>query len=151
LSFPALTAARPRVVPAAVLEAEHATCFYHQTNQAETVCEGCGRLVCAICGIDFGGRRVCPPCIAEVKVDDAQAVSRRILFDGIALAVALLPMLMWPVTLVTAPLALGFVIVGWRKPRSLVAGNRIKLVSAGLLALIQISGWTILFTYKWFK
>ena len=37
LGFPALTLTRPRLVPAAVLEAEHATCFFHHSNQAETV------------------------------------------------------------------------------------------------------------------
>lgn len=147
--FPALTAARQRVVPQAVLVAEHATCFYHGQNQAEAVCESCGRFVCAVCAVDFGGRRVCPPCIAAVKTSDAQAVSQRTLFDGIALALAGLPILFWPLTVLTAPVALGVAIIGWRKPRSLVGGGRTKLVLAGLLALIQIGIWCVVLFALW--
>lgn len=149
--FPALTAARRRVVPKAVLESEHATCFYHEMNQAEVVCEACGRFVCAICGVDFGGRSVCPPCIAAVKVNDAQQVSQRTLYEGIALAVALLPLLIWPLTMITAPIALGVVVVGWRKPRSLVQGGRVKLVCAGVLAVIEISIWAFVVFFRWLK
>jgi hypothetical protein len=142
LAFPALTQTRRAITPAALLEAERAACFYHQTNQADSVCEGCGRFVCLVCSVDFGGRKICPPCIETAKVDDVQAISRRTLFDGLALAVALLPLLMWPLTMVTAPVALGLVVVGWRKPRSLVGrGGRIKLICAALLALLQITGW----------
>ena len=144
LAFPALTAKRPRVIPKVVLESEHATCFYHQTNQAEAVCEACGRFACAICAVNYGGRRVCPPCVAAVKVNDAHAVDRRTLYDGIALATAVLPILLWPLTVVTSPVALGFAVVGWRKPRSLVGGGRIKLIFAGLLAGAQIVGWGFL-------
>lgn len=151
LEFPALTATRPRVAPKAVLEAEHATCFYHASNQAELVCEGCGRFVCAVCSIVFGGRKICPPCIAAVKADDAVAVSQRTLYEGIALALAVLPLLFSPVTLITAPIALGFVVVGWRKPRSLVGGSRVKLIIAGLLAAIEITIWIFLLTAWWTK
>lgn len=149
--FPARTAARRPVVARAVLESEEAACFYHSSNQAETVCESCGRFVCAVCGVDFGGRRICPPCIATVKETDAQAVTQRTLYDGIALALALLPILIWPITLVTAPVALGFVITGWRKPRSLVNSGRIKFICAGVLAVIQIAAWSYLLVWRRFK
>ena len=149
--FPALTVDRPKVVPQAVLVAEHATCFYHAENQAETVCEGCGRFVCSVCAVDFGGRRICPPCIAAAKNTDAQAVSQRTLFDGIALAVAALPLLFWPVTAVTAPVALCLVIFGWKKPRSLVSPRRTRLVVAGLLALVQMAVWTFVLVSLWVK
>jgi hypothetical protein len=145
VSFPAIAAKRPRLVAKAVLDSEHATCFYHNTNQAEAVCEACGRFACAICAVDFGGRRVCPPCIASANETDARTIDRRVLYDGIALGAAVLPILMWPLTLVTSPVALGFVVAGWRKPRSLVSGGgRTKLISAGLLALLQIGAWSFM-------
>lgn len=150
-SFAALTIDRPKAVPQAVLVAEHATCFYHGENQAETVCEGCGRFVCAVCAVDFGGRRICPPCIAAARETDARAVSQRTLFDGIALALAVLPILFWPLTLATAPAALGVAVIGWRKPRSLVAPRRTKLVVAGVLALAQVVGWILVFVSLWTK
>jgi hypothetical protein len=151
LGFPQLTAERPRPVPKAVLVADSATCFYHATNQAEAACETCGRFVCAVCTIDFGGRRVCPPCITSIKDEDAQQVTRRTLYDGIALGLAVLPILAWPVTLITAPAALGCVIFGWRKPRSIIAERRTKLVMAGMLALIQIAAWVFVLGSMWLK
>lgn len=143
IGFPALTATKVRAVPKAVLAAEHATCFFHAENQAESVCESCGRFLCAICAIEFTGRRLCPGCIASAKTGDIRAVGQRTLYDGIALALAIVPMLVWPITAVTAPIAFGFVVVGWRKPLSLVGGGRTKLVIAGLLALLQIVVWIV--------
>lgn len=149
VQFPALSAKRPKVVPQAVLVAEHATCFFHAENQAETVCEGCGRLVCAVCAVDFGGRRVCPPCIAATNSDDVGAMSQRVLFDGIALGLAVIPLLFWPVTAVTGPLALVMVIYGWRKPRSVVGSGRSRMVLAGVIALAQVVGWGFLLAAIW--
>lgn len=151
VGFPQLTAARARPMAKAVLLADSATCFYHSTNQADAACENCGRFVCSVCAIDFGGRRVCPPCIAAIKTDDVQHVTRRTLYDGIALGLAALPLLVWPVTIVTAPAALGCVIFGWRKPQSLVAPGRVKLVAAALLALIQMSAWGFVIGSAWLK
>jgi len=149
LGFPALTAARAKVVPKAVLVAEHATCFYHLENQAETVCDACGRFLCTVCAIDFAGRRICPPCIAAVKKNDAQAVSERTLYDGIALGLAVLPILFGPATMVTSPVALGFVVAGWRKPRSLVTAGRTKLILAAVIALIEIAMWAFVLIVIW--
>jgi hypothetical protein len=149
IGFPALTAARVRVVPKDVLVAEHATCFYHAENQAEAMCESCGRFLCAVCAVEFTGRVLCPGCIAGMKSTNAQAVNKRILFDGIAFSLAFLPLFVWPFTAVSAPVALGFVIVGWRKPPSLVRRGRVKLVVAGVLALAQIAGWVFFLLWIW--
>lgn len=149
IGFPALTAERALAVPKDVLVAEHATCFYHAENQAEAVCESCGRFLCAVCAVEFTGRLLCPGCIAAMKSSDAQVVNQRTLFDGIAFSLAFLPLLIWPITAVTAPIALGFVIVGWRKPRSLVRRGRVRLVAAGLFALTQIAGWVFFLLWLW--
>ncbi len=151
IGFPALRARRPGAVPKAVLVAEHATCFHHPENQAEVVCEGCGRFLCSVCAIHFGRRLVCPACIKAATTTDADAVGSRLLFDGIALALAVLPLLMWPTTVVTAPVALGAAVVGWRKPRSLVEPGRSRLVVAGLIALAEIAGWVTLLVVIWLK
>lgn len=151
VGFPQLNAQRRRPVPKAVLVAESATCFYHATNEAEAICEACGRFVCVVCAVDFGGRRVCPPCITITKAEDAQQVTRRTLFDGIALGLAVLPILFWPLTILTAPAALGCVIYGWRKPRSLVGGRPTKFIVAGLLALLQVTGWVFIVGRAWWR
>jgi|CZKI01.1.fsa_nt_gi hypothetical protein len=151
VGFPALNARPQRAVPKAVLVAEHATCFHHPENQAEAVCEECGRFLCAVCAISFAGRLLCPECIRAATKNDINSVGSRVLYDGIALSLAALPLLMWPVTLVTAPVALGSVFVGWRKPRSLVGGGRLRFVAAGLIAVAEIVGWVFLFTFLWLR
>src|SRR5438477_5328285 len=65
--FPALTAARVRVTPQIAVVTEESVCFFHAENRAESICEDCGRLVCVVCAIDFGGRRRCPTCIVVTK------------------------------------------------------------------------------------
>ena len=72
---------------------------------------------------DFTGWvEACPACISATKTSDAATVVRdRVLFESIALGLAVLPLLVWIFTVITAPVALGFVIYGWRKPGSLRA------------------------------
>jgi hypothetical protein len=151
IGFPALGVSRPRIVPKAVLIEEHATCFHHPENQAEAVCEGCGRFLCSVCAIDFGGRLLCPGCIKAGARSDTGAIKGRTLYDGITMSLALYPLLFFPFTLLTAPVALGVAITSWRKPRSLVGGGRTKLVVAGLLATAQIAGWVVIFTNIWLR
>jgi hypothetical protein len=152
MGFPALSFQRPGAVPKAVaVLAEHATCFYHPENQAESVCAGCGRFLCSVCAIPFGGRLLCPACIKAGTQNDPGSIRSRPLYPGIALAAAFLPLLIWPTTLVTAPIALCIVYSGWSKPQSLVQPGRSKLVLAALIALAEIAGWVTLFVYLWLK
>jgi hypothetical protein len=151
MGFPALNFKRPEVVPKAVVLAEHATCFHHPENQAESVCEGCGRFLCSVCAINFGGRLLCPSCIKAGTRNDPGSIQSRAIYPGIALASAFLPLLVWPFTLVTAPVALGLVFVGWNKPQSLVQPGRSKLVIAAIIALAEIAGWVILFSFLWLR
>lgn len=147
--FPALTATRTRVAPQAAEVAADSVCFFHAENRAETVCEGCGRLLCPVCTIPFNGQKLCPSCVASGKTSDAAPTARsRMLYDGLALSLALLPLLVWPLTLISAPIALGFAIYGWNKPGSLVRGrSRRRLVAGGILAVLEIVGWVTLFTF----
>ena len=147
--FPALTATRSIVVPQAAELAADSVCFFHAENRAETICEGCGRLLCPVCTVKFSGQKLCPTCIAGTKSSDAAPTVRdRTLFDGTALAIALIPLLMWPFTLITAPVALGFVIYGWKKPGSLVRGrSRVRFVLAAVCAVLEIGGWVAGFIY----
>jgi hypothetical protein len=71
--------------------------------------------------------------------------NRRTLYDTMALALALLPMLfIWP-TLVTAPLTLFTVIRYWKAPSSIVQRTKLRFVLAGLLATAQMVAWAIFF------
>src|SRR5208282_2647049 len=151
MGFPELGVKRPGATPKAVVLPEHATCFHHPENQAEVVCEGCGRFLCSVCAVNFGGRMICASCIKAGLETDTRSIKSRVLFDGIALSVALFPIIFWPATLVSAPVALGTAIYGWRQPPSLVSPGRAKLVFAALLALAQIAGWVALFMWLWLR
>jgi hypothetical protein len=141
--FPALTAVRTRAVPQAAAVAEDSVCFFHGENRAEVVCEDCGRMLCVVCAVNMGGRKVCPSCIATARDAQSSPVAReRLLYDSLALTLAIAPILIWFFTLVTAPIALGFVIYGWKKPGSLVRGSsKVRFVVAGTIAAIEIGAW----------
>ena len=88
--FPALTATRTQATAQAAVLAADSVCFFHAENRAEAICEGCGRLLCPVCAVPFDGRKLCPACIATGKsAGEATVVRERVLYDSIALALAL--------------------------------------------------------------
>ncbi len=134
---------RPRPVarPQAVRVDGEAVCYFHAANQAEKVCEACGRFLCPVCAVPYTGRLLCPPCIKSGREKQETMIPHRTLYGNSALALAFFPLLAWPFTCVTAPAALALAIYGWRQPRSLVAPGRSKLLLAAFLAFLQIGGW----------
>ncbi|MDX2186139.1 MAG: hypothetical protein SFV32_04330 [Opitutaceae bacterium] len=143
LTFPAFEAARSVTRPRAV-SVDSATCFYHGSNQAESICDDCGRFVCGVCGIPSGTSVLCPKCISQRQESDKAHIPSRFIYGGAVARLALLPLLMWPLTLVTAPTAVVLAIIGWRKPGSIVGGGRASLAVGGLIALVQCVLWGIL-------
>lgn len=143
--FPANDTTARVVRPGAVVEGEEASCFFHAENRAEAVCEGCGRYLCPVCAVNFGGRTLCPNCISAGKDVAPQLVTERVIYPSVALAIALVSCLLWFLSIVTAPLVLGLIIHGWKKPGSLVRSGRWRFIAAGLVALIQIGGWIVMF------
>jgi hypothetical protein len=75
--------------------------------------------------------------------------NQRTLYDGIALTLAVLPILMWPLTFITAPASLFIVVRHWRSPLSVVPRTRVRYVLAALFAVAQIAGWLFLFYTIW--
>jgi len=147
--FPALF--RPVVVgkPADhILEDNVSSCFYHDQKKAVVSCDGCGRFLCSLCDVEFNDKHFCPTCLqtGQVKGKIASLETKRYMWDTAACYLAFLPILMWPVTLVTAPVALGYGIYSFFKPGSLVPRTRIRAYVAILISLAQIVGWIIFFT-----
>jgi hypothetical protein len=154
MAFPALTATRAQVAPQAAVLADDSVCFFHIENRAEAICESCGRLLCPVCAVPFAGQKLCPTCVAATRVSQAPTITReRVLYDGIAMALAVIPLLpvFWFVVPVTSPIALGFVIYGWRKPGSLVRGTKLRLVVAGIFALIGMAAATAVISTVWLR
>jgi hypothetical protein len=73
--------------------------------------------------------------------------NRRVLYDKIALALALYPMLLFYLTFFTAPMAIFVAIRYWKAPSSILPRTRVRFVIALVLAVFQIAGWIALFTF----
>lgn len=123
-----------------------ASCFYHPDKQAVKICSSCGRFICSLCEIDLAGRCLCPVCLEQGRQNEqlSELVTKRTLHDSIALNTTFLPLLIWPITLITAPIAFYLAITAWRKPSSILPRTRIRLVLALLFSALQIIGWVVL-------
>lgn len=126
-----------------------ASCFSHPSKQAEVVCQHCGRFLCGLCATEMDEQPICLGCLTEKhkQGDDRRLENRRILYDDIALTLAVVPLLMWFITFITAPTVIFLVLWKWRKgSTSLIPRTRIRYVLAFILALLQFSGWTYFIT-----
>jgi hypothetical protein len=129
-----------------------ACCYFHPANHAAAICENCGRYVCSVCEVPSEDQRtLCPPCVSAGRKKVRHKADEIVVYDQLSLSAAVLPLIMWPVTLVTAPIALGLIVYGWGKPRSLVRRNRWRFFVAGFFALLQIGGWVALGVNIWLE
>jgi hypothetical protein len=149
IRFPALSARRSAAKPQAVVLAEDSTCFFHAQNQADKVCDGCGRFLCVVCAVPSPGGALCPTCIAGQKEKET-GIPHRLLPSSMAFLIAIGPMVLFPfwfMSIATAPAAIGVAIYAWKQPGSLVSGrSRWKCIAAILLGIGQIVFWVIFFT-----
>jgi len=124
-----------------------ATCFFHATKRAVVPCDSCGRFLCAVCDVEMNGEHLCSTCIesGRKKGRMQKLESKRTLYDNLALAMALIPMIIvWP-TIITAPITLYIAIRHWNAPSSVVPRTRWRFVVAIILALLQMGGWVAVF------
>ncbi len=142
---------RPKPVARAVRSVDgDATCYFHPQNQAVAVCDECGRYVCTVCELPGeDGRRLCPPCVSAGRKKTKLKADEVVVYDSLAFTLALLPVLFWPATLLTAPAALFIAIYGWKKPRSLVRPGAWKLITAVVVSAIEIGLWVTLGLSMW--
>lgn len=142
--FPAI--ARRESIPQvdAILEEGQASCFFHPNLPATEVCQISGRLICDLCQTEWAGQTVSFEAL-QTKMSRAgkgQRAVGRTRWDNIALSMAILPLFVWVVTLVTAPLTLGLVLWRARKgPCSAVHRSGWRYLLAGVLALLQLGSW----------
>jgi hypothetical protein len=118
---------------------DQASCFYHPQKKAVVPCDHCGRFLCGLCDVEWGGRHLCPACLQTGKKKGriTNLDRHRLLYDGIALRVALFPMITIWLTIVTAPMALYLAIRHWKSPGSLVRRGKIRFILAMALSGIQ--------------
>lgn len=125
-------------------------CFYHPGKKAVVPCSSCGRYLCALCDVEMNGEHLCPPCIEAGKSGrmSEKMVTRVVRYDSIAMSLAILPLLIFPLfffSFITAPAAAFVVIRYWKAPRSLVAGGNLRFVFSFVFAVIQFTLWCAYF------
>lgn len=125
------------------------SCFYHPAKKAVRPCDGCGRFMCALCDCELDHEHYCPACLeaGRTKGKIKSLEKQRPRYDSIALALAAYPLLLFYLTLVTAPIALFIAIRYWNAPTGLVSRGKTRLVIALVLALLELSGWGFFFVY----
>lgn len=144
LVFPAYhRPSNPGKAAEAIITAEDAGCFYHPQSRATVPCDICGRFLCALCDIELNGGHICPGCVETGRKKSLMPGldGDRVLYGRIALMVALLPILIWPFTIVTGPAAVFMGIYGWTKKGRLTGDGHAGHVIAILLGLIQSVIW----------
>jgi B-box zinc finger len=150
--FPAALAQSAAARPEAAQEGE-AACFEHPGKRAVASCEQCGRFVCQLCSIEFGDGVWCPLCVANSsgKAKRANSDTARMLYDTWALVIPLALLVIWPLTILSAPAVVALAITKWRKPISLVRRNRWRFVLGLAVAVAQGGAWVLFIWYTMAK
>ena len=122
-------------------------CYYLEDRKAIATCGDCGRPVSAFMKVNVGDEVSCLTCLETKRddKDDARLETRRIACDNRALMIAGLPivtLIAFPVSLLTAPLALVFVVRDWSSGTlSMLSKSHWKFGFAATLAVLQIVFW----------
>lgn len=123
-----------------------AACFFHPEKRAAIACERCGRFLCTLCDVPFGGKHLCPLCLDTAKLPDL--ITRRVVWGHAAGLLGLLPLLLlplcfpfWFLAFVTGPAAIIIALWKWNAPGSLVLGKRRGMAIAGIIGgVLQLAG-----------
>lgn len=120
-----------------------ASCFYHPAKKAVVPCESCGRFLCAVCDVELSGQHLCPACVESGRKKGRlqQLENRRTLYDNLALAAAVYPLIFIWTTLIGAPIALYLSIRYWNAPSSAIPRSKWRFVLAIIIALAELGTW----------
>jgi hypothetical protein len=132
----------------AIVADGESSCFYHPQKRAAVSCDGCGRFLCPLCDCGLDGRHFCPGCLESGRIRGKiqGLVHQRTRYDKIALALALYPVLLFYLTIITAPIALFVAIRYWKAPTGLLRPTRSRYIAAIVISLLQIGGWVAFFS-----
>jgi hypothetical protein len=148
--FPAFYRQSPQSEPGQILLGEDESgCFYHDQKRAVTSCSICGRFLCALCDLDLKGQHLCPACLSrgERKNRLPEIERERTLYDNIALMTAILPILMLPLTILTAPASVVMALLWWKKPTSIIPRSRVRYILATAIGGLQVVAWCVLIAF----
>jgi hypothetical protein len=146
--FPAFYRSDEKVQHQAIV-ADEASCFFHFERVAEFTCSRCGRFLCSLCRISWAAEDLCPACLeAANRGENAkQLASTRFHYDSLALALSTLPVLTGIVSILTAPVALGYALFFFNRECSVAPRTKFRLVLAILFSTATIVAWVAFFIY----
>jgi hypothetical protein len=128
---------------------DESVCYFHPHNKAVVSCEMCGRFICALCDVELSGRHVCPSCIetGRKKRTITNLENRRVLYDDIAVALSIIPLIFfWP-TIVTAPASIYISLRHWKSTTSIIPRTKVRFIFAILISLLQVTAWGLVISY----
>ena len=119
-----------------------ARCRYLSDLKAETVCEACGALLSQPAAISWAEKYWCLPCVHRLRRDEkgdgSGFVAERKIYDNLAL---MMVTLLSPVSLLTAPVALYFLVRYRKAPRGLVPRSSLRWWLALIFSLLSLGVW----------
>jgi DNA-directed RNA polymerase subunit M/transcription elongation factor TFIIS len=128
---------------------EEATCFYYPEKRAQYVCSLSGRFICEDAATDWEGKKVSIEALLRLKKEEnADSLkTSAVLYDDIALSVAIFPLIIWPLTIFTPAIVYYYVFRYWGKgPTGLMRKSRWRYLVAFLIATLQWVFWGFLFS-----
>jgi hypothetical protein len=137
----------PGVAASQLTDLSEASCFYHPQKQAARVCDGCGRLLCALCSVDLGDQHLCPACISSGRKKGRIKTleTSRTRFDSIALSLAVGGCFLSIFSFVLAPAAIYLTIRHWNSPQGALGGGKTRFVFAVIIAGASLLVWGSVF------
>jgi hypothetical protein len=146
--FPAFYRDEERLLHEAIV-ADEASCFFHVDRVAEFACSRCGRFLCPLCRISWAAEDLCPACLqaANSGARAKQLASGRFHYDSLALALSTLPILTGVISILTAPVALGFALFTFNRECSIAPRTKFRFVLAILFSTATIVAWVAFFVY----
>jgi hypothetical protein len=129
------------MVASSIGDTSEASCFYHPQKQAVGVCDGCGRMVCALCSVDLGNEHLCPTCISSGKKKGKLTTleDRRTRYDNVAMALAIGSFFFPYLFFLLPPASIYVAIRYWTRPGSLLGVSHARFVIAILVALLSFA------------
>jgi uncharacterized RDD family membrane protein YckC len=119
-----------------------ARCRFLVELKAETVCEACGALLSQPAAICWAGKSWCLPCVHRLRRDEkgdgSGFVAERKIYDNLAL---MMVSLLLPLSLLTAPVALYFLVRYRKAPRGLVPRSSLRWWLALVLSAVSLTVW----------
>lgn len=150
--FPAMFQERDSTAGQRLLDEGQSSCMNHPQKQAVTVCDSCGKFLCALCDVEWNDEHLCTTCIQHRKQSDHAGAYRTSYthYDSVALIIVLLSLAFMPFFGLggfLAPVTFYVAWRYWRVPWRPVPHGKWYMVLAILLANFVILIWLVTAVY----